>query len=281
MKYFILIVIFSLLIFSCTTSKPAAPETTKEETIANVSDRLVAALFTKPGEYHLAILPFENDGSSDAVKFSRVLQDEMISAIFRTNLSNITLYERANLNRIIEEQNLGMSGIIENPIEIGKMISASEIVIGSTSYDNGYIHITAKIVDVENGSIINSVSDIMGSARAKQTVITMDDKINEGEYNVKRLEFIIDWSPAKEQTVTRIEIKNDIWTEYNSLNNLIGQGNLTLHKDRTFGVTWTTAFSDSMIGGTTIFEYTYSEGIFVVRIIAKNNLIGFIELEKI
>jgi TolB-like protein len=281
MKYFVLIVTFSLLIFSCASSKPTSPPADSEDTLVSVSDRLVDALFSKPKEYHIAILPFENDGSSDAVKFSSLLQDEMISAIFRNNLTDITLYERTSLNKIIDEQNLGMSGIIENPIEIGKMISAKEIIIGKTNYDNGSIHITAKIVDVENGSIINSVSDIMGSDRAKLTINTMNDKINDGEYKVKRLEFLIDWSPKKEQTVIRIEIENDIWTEYNSYNNLIGQGNLTLHEDRTFGVTWTTAIVDSMIGNTTKYEYTFSEGIFVVRIIGKNNLIGFIELEKI
>ena len=278
MKYFILIVTISFLIFSCATSKPAA---TVEDTVANVSDRLVEALFSKPGEYHIAILPFENDGSPNAEKFSRILQDEMISSIFRTNLSNITLYERANLNKIIDEQNLGMSGIIENPIEIGKMVSAREIIIGSTNYDNGSIHITAKIVDVENGSIINSVSENIGDAHAVQTISSIDDKVNEGEYKVKRLEFLIDWSPSKEEAVSRIVLKDSIWSEYNSRGKLTGQGDFILHEDRTFRVTWTTALIDSMIGRPTIYEYTYSEGIFVVRIIAKNNLIGFIELEKI
>ena len=281
MKNLILLIAFILMVFSCTTNNTAIQSIPEKDTVSQVSDRLVKSLFTRPGEYKLAILPFENDGSSDAVKFSTVLQDEMISAIFRNNLSNITLYERTGLNKIIDEQNLGISGIIENPIEIGKMVSASEIVIGSTSYDNGSIYITAKIIDVENGSIINSVSDIMGSARAKQTISTMEDKIDEGEYNVKRMEFIIDWQPSKEQTVTRIDIKNDVWTEYNSRGEIIGQGNFLLHKDRTFGVTWTTALNDSMIGSITVYEYTYSDGIFVVRIIAKNNLIGFIELEKI
>ena len=281
MKYFVLIVTFSLLIFSCTSTEPAAPAVVMEDTITSVSDRLVNALFSKPGEYNIAVLPFENDGSYDAIKFSSLLQDEMISAIFRNNLTGITLYERTSLNKLIDEQNLGMSGIIENPIEIGKMISAREIIIGKTNYDNGSIHITAKIVDVENGSIINSVSDIMGSALAKQTVITMDDKINEGEYHVTRLEFLIDWSPSKDEAVSRIVLKDSIWAEYNHRGNLIGEGDFILNDDRTFGVKWTTAMFDSMIGGTTIYEYTYNDGIFVIRIIGGDNLIGFIELLKI
>ena len=132
MKYFILIVAFGLLIFSCTTIEPVKPIDVVDDTVATVSDRLVDTLFSKRGEYKIAILPFENDGSPDAEKFSRVLQDEMISSVFRNNLNNITLFERTGLNKIIDEQNLSMSGIIENPIEIGKMVSVREIVIGST-----------------------------------------------------------------------------------------------------------------------------------------------------
>ncbi|GEM_PF-2164766 len=286
MKYFVLLLGTAFLLISCATAPEEQiprdlPVEAVPDSLADTSDRLVMQLFAKPVEYKLAVLPFDNDGSPEAQDFSLVLQDEIISSVFRTDLKNVILFERTSLNRIIEEQQLSLSGVIENPVEVGKIMSADQVVVGHIQTYGELIKITARIIDVETGNIMNSVTESIGSQRVQKIVATADDRISEGEYEVKRLEFTIDFSLPEVETVVLIEMKDGLWTEYNNRGDLLGKGEYEFRDDRTIGVTWIDAIREGMIGSTTNYEYSYIDGVFILRIIINGDeLIGYIELER-
>ncbi len=287
MKYFVLMLGIAFLLISCVTApeeqvpQDLTAETPISDSLSDTSDRLVQQLFDNPVEYKLAVLPFDNDGSPEAQDFSLVLQDEIISSVFRTDIRNVVLFERTSLNRIIEEQQLSLSGVIENPVELGKIMSADQIVIGHIQSYGEQIRITARIIDVESGNIMNSVTESIGSERVEKTVATADDWVSEGEYTVNRLEFIIDFSLPEVETAVLIVMKDGYWIEYNNHGDQINKGEYEFRDDRTIGVTWVEAMSEGMIGTTTNYEYSYIDGVFVLRImIYGDQLIGFIELER-
>lgn len=70
----------------------------------------------------------------------------------------VVLVERQSLNAIIEEQNLGMTGLVDtsNAQEIGRLLSAEYVIAGSLyQIDNTSYSISAKIISVKSGKTIS------------------------------------------------------------------------------------------------------------------------------
>jgi len=79
----------------------------------------------------IAVLPFENKGASRDL--GEIVFDKMITALF--NLSRFKVIERDQLERILQEQQLGMTGVIDasTAAEIGKGIGVDAILMGSVA----------------------------------------------------------------------------------------------------------------------------------------------------
>jgi len=288
MRHLLLITVTLSVLVGCTTGKTDDSSVILEEiepsdSLSETSDRLVMALFNDQTDYELAVLPFDNSGNPDAQEFSLLLQDELISAVFRNNLQNVVLFERTNLNRIIDEQQLSLSGIIEDPVEVGKLVSASDVLIGHIQIFGERIRITAKIIDVETGGIVNSVSDSMELSQAVKTVEAVEaveKGIPDGEYIVNRLEFVIDYSVPKDKATKLLVMKDGLWTEYNSRGDLVVIGHFVMTDERTIDVTWTDSYVESMIGNTTVYEYSFSDGVYTFKFSGGGTLIGFLEMTR-
>lgn len=72
--------------------------------------------------------------------------------------SEIVLVERKNLNAILEEQTLGMTGLVDttNAQEVGRLLSAQYVITGGLfQLDDSRLKITAKIINVKSGKTIS------------------------------------------------------------------------------------------------------------------------------
>ena len=276
----LLIITCCFFMAGCATSDSDGTARETDDSVAAACDRLAVSLFGRSAEYELAVLPFESDGSAEASELGLIIQDELISSVFREKLEKVVLYERSNLNRIIEEQKLSLTGLSENSVEIGRLVSVSQIICGRIDAREEGIRINAKIIDVETGAIRNSVSETIGAASVKKSQDSLDDTVREGSYKASRLRFVSGYRTSAELTVKKIILRDGIWTEYNSSGRQLTRGNYSIRADKTIGVTWTDSFIQTMIGNTTTYEYTLTDGVFSIRISAGNRLIGFVQLER-
>jgi tetratricopeptide (TPR) repeat protein len=154
--------------------KTATPEDTEmivgKQTIKLVGERM-----------GVAVLPFENKGASKDL--GDIILDKMINVL--VNQERFKVMERAQLDKVVAEQSLGVSGIIDaaTAAEIGKGIGVDGIIIGSVAAArSGALSIDARVIDTESAAIIVAKDAYSGSSDAqsvKNTIENLAHKITE------------------------------------------------------------------------------------------------------
>lgn len=104
----------------------------------------------------LAILDFEATGIS-------VVEATAISDRLRTYLVQIAIYqvvERGQMIEILKEQNFQLTGCVttECAVQIGQLLGAQYILLGSVATIGNLFTLNTRIVDVESGSIVNTAA---------------------------------------------------------------------------------------------------------------------------
>lgn len=92
--------------------------------------------------------------------------------------------ERSNLQKIIQEQKLGMSGLVEGSTaaSVGKVLGVKTIITGSVmSLPNG-LEVNARIIDVETGSILAAENVSSPTTDGLQQLITEVAKLISKNY---------------------------------------------------------------------------------------------------
>lgn len=86
---------------------------------------------------------------------------ELVSEIFTSSLvnsRNFKIIEREQLNKLIQEMEMGQTGFIEatDAVEIGKMLHADAIITGSVALLAGQIQVNARIIEIESAYVISA-----------------------------------------------------------------------------------------------------------------------------
>jgi TolB-like protein len=101
----------------------------------------------------IAIFDFENNGLKK--EHVRQLSNRLESEIVK--IGGAKVVERTKIDEIFKEQKLQYSGCVEEClIETGKMLGANYIVLGSIGYMSNIFTISAKLVNVETGELMQS-----------------------------------------------------------------------------------------------------------------------------
>ena len=108
-----------------------------------------------PQKTVVAVLDFESLGIEQA-DFGAI-----VGELFSTKLTNtdvFTVVERSQTSRILEEQKLRMTGMVnsETAVEIGQLLGANILVVGSISKMGDEYNLLARFVDGQTGEIIES-----------------------------------------------------------------------------------------------------------------------------
>jgi len=107
----------------------------------------------------LAVLPFQTKGLGTEMGEINVVE-QMMTTFF--NLNRFKLFERTQLEKILEEQKLGMSGALDasTAAEIGKGIGVDAIVLGTVTRAGSNIAIDARLIDTATAEIITAQDEI-------------------------------------------------------------------------------------------------------------------------
>ncbi|MFH0780590.1 MAG: FlgO family outer membrane protein [Pseudomonadota bacterium] len=103
----------------------------------------------------IAVLDFELKGDN----FKTKDMGGIVAEWFTTSLvqdGRFQVVERAMLKKIIDEQKLGMSGLIDenSSSQLGKILGVKTIISGSVVQLNNAIEVNARIINVSTGSIV-------------------------------------------------------------------------------------------------------------------------------
>lgn len=117
----------------------------------------VAGLFSQSDDtrINVAVINFENQTGSDGLGYlSSSLADSLSATL--SQITNINILERENLEKVMEEVKLELSGILkESDISsVGELVKANVLLLGSYTGDPGQLVVTLKAIDVATAKII-------------------------------------------------------------------------------------------------------------------------------
>lgn len=125
---------FYLVIFLAVTLFGCVPTTTikEEQTISVKPTEEVRSEYTGP-KRKVAVIEFENKTKYGARRLGTSASDILITELAKTG--KFIMVEREKLDKLLQEQKLGMSGIIDasTAAAVGKMLGLDAIVTGSIS----------------------------------------------------------------------------------------------------------------------------------------------------
>lgn len=127
----------------------------------------------------IAVLPFDSKGLGSELG-SIDLLDKLITGF--VNINRFKVIERALLEKILEEQKLGMSGVIDasTAAEIGKGIGVDAVIVGSVTRSANALSIDARVIDTETAAIItakDAYSDQISLQDVSQMISSLAEKI--------------------------------------------------------------------------------------------------------
>ena len=138
----------------------------------------------------IAISYFDNTSSKDEWNhISKGIADMLITDL--SNVESIQIVEREKLEEIIQEQNLALTGIIDESkaAQVGKLLGAKLILTGSFLIMGETMRIDARLLDVSTGKVIMA-KKIEGKKNSffqlekilvNKLISTLDLKLTRGE----------------------------------------------------------------------------------------------------
>jgi len=105
----------------------------------------------------VAVMPFENVGANRELDWLSMGIPETITSDL-ISIPGIVLVERLQLRKVIEEQKLQLTGLVDEKtaVELGKMVGADILVLGAYQKSGDTLRLTSRFVDVKTGSVIRS-----------------------------------------------------------------------------------------------------------------------------
>lgn len=164
-----------------------------EDQLQNLTDQIIGKM-DQSGRQKIAIIEFSNlDGQ--VTEFGKFLAEELITRLFMTNRFEVV--ERQMLNKVLAEQNLGTSGLIddESAVSLGKILGVQAIVSGSITDMGSFLKINSRLISTENGSLFSvasvkifkdsSVKKLMGNEKPRGITTNLENDIAQLEFTEK------------------------------------------------------------------------------------------------
>ena len=154
-KFLILILIIVALTACGPTTKTAViqePEKITLDSQMNTLTNQIISSFNQSNVKKIAVIEFA-DLEGNVTQLGRFIAEELITRIFTTGKFDVV--ERNLLQKVLEEQQLGMTGYIdqETAISIGQILGVDAIITGSITDLGNNVKINARLISTETGSV--------------------------------------------------------------------------------------------------------------------------------
>ncbi len=158
----VFLVIIAFASQTCTTPAPVIKTSYEAQSIDvqldNLTNQMIKSL-AQEKKSKIAIMAFP-DLNGNVSNLGKFIPEELTTRLFMTRRFEVV--ERSLLNKLLEEQKLGMSGLVDagSAAEIGKMLGVDAIVTGTITDMGNMIRINARIIATETAGVfaVSSVS---------------------------------------------------------------------------------------------------------------------------
>ncbi|MCK5404527.1 MAG: hypothetical protein KAI75_04825 [Desulfobulbaceae bacterium] len=127
----------------------------------------------------IAVIDFELQGEGfETADMGSIVAEWFITALVKDG--RFEVIERGLLKKILDEQKLGMSGVVDeqSATKIGKLLGVKVIISGSVMKLGEQTEVNARIIDVESASIIAAENvKSYQAARLQDMIVQMSQKI--------------------------------------------------------------------------------------------------------
>jgi len=131
-------------------------------TLSTILALELVSLFTSPlwAQTTLGILDFDNNSLTERERLEPLRKGlaQMLTSEL-SQLQDLQLVERADLNRVIEEMKLAQAGMIDEKTaqQVGKLVGAQHLLLGGFIYlSSKKIRLDVRIVEVETGRTLKA-----------------------------------------------------------------------------------------------------------------------------
>lgn len=286
MIYFLFIILFSFFLINCVSKEdPAVNSETIYQSITDLSEYVIleiAEMLPLQNELSIAVFPIEFTSDMGHNNFPGLLQDELISSVFRNKIKNMRVYERTNLNEVLKESELSLTGLVgeDSAVSIGEFVGVEAVLFGEIQVGKEKLHITLKVVNSRSAEILGLVTACLDLDAYNELITSMDVETSIVGKTWEVLDLVIDFELPEESIVKKITTFEGIWSEYNYRDELLSRGIIEEFENNTFSVSWTDAQVENMLGGSTFYEYHTVDDYLFVRIIVYEYEIGYLEMRE-
>lgn len=136
--------------------------------IANMTAVVNAAEFKKT---KVAVVDFQENGAFDVKDVGKIVAEWFTTAL--VNTGRFDVIERRLLQQILEEQKMGVTGLIDprSASRLGKVLGVKTVVSGTVQSYDGISEINVRLLNVETGSIITAESFKGGSTSSLNKLV--------------------------------------------------------------------------------------------------------------
>ena len=153
---FVLILIISVVTFLFPACRSMQPSNQKETAVISVTNKFSKVIAGFPNR-KVAVIDFTaiNGTPSD---FGALFAERLTTELSQHN--GITVIERKQIKKILDEQNFSLSGAIDpaSSVKMGNLLGADAIILGTVAPLKGYYEINARLINAEKGTVISALS---------------------------------------------------------------------------------------------------------------------------
>jgi TolB-like protein len=154
-KRIILLLALLIVLGACKSQAPVIEANYQAQSLDvqlnNLTNQMVRSL-SQERKSKIAIMEFP-DLNGNISEFGKFIPEELTTRLFMTR--KFEVLERQLLNKVLEEQNLGMTGLIDasSAARIGKVLGVDAIVTGTITDMGNMIRINARMIATETAGV--------------------------------------------------------------------------------------------------------------------------------
>ncbi|NQT65292.1 MAG: hypothetical protein HQ554_03835 [FCB group bacterium] len=154
-RFFVFVFIIIVLAACSPTTTTSVVQDPAKITLDNQMSKLTSQIissFNQSDVQKIAIIEFA-DLEGNVTQLGRFIAEELITRIFTSGKFEVV--ERNLLQKVLEEQQLGMTGYIdqETAISLGRILGVDAIITGSITDLGSNVKINARLISTETGSV--------------------------------------------------------------------------------------------------------------------------------
>lgn len=111
------------------------------------------------GKLRLAVIGFKTTGKNvDFPDLDKIVHEWLITFLVETEVFEVV--ERQELEKILQEQSLGQTGILnpESAAQVGQLLGVNILITGALIYFEDTLEVNARLIDSTNGAIVGVAS---------------------------------------------------------------------------------------------------------------------------